>query len=561
MRLRLGASCGHQVRMKSGRSARLVLAWMWCLVPSSSPSRADDVNLLLRIQGPSYGSEFGKVMAGVGDVNGDGLADFLVGNIPDTTVPGHRCCWLYLGSPSPVGLPTSVIRQPEESPSPEALLHFGQVVDGGADVNGDGFDDMVITHSGWFMDTGKVYLYYGGDPLDLEPDVGIAAWGSSWMTVLWATGIRGRVVVDVNGDAFDELVCLVQPYAYDGGAHVYFGGSPMDSIHDVSLQGVSYDTLELGSDIARGDFNGDGYGALVVGVAGNFNWPAWRDAAWVFHGGPDMDEEVDVRLSPLALVANHEVCVPGDLNGDGLDDIVATLGWPWPVGKEAEGSDGPWDLVNIYFGGPCMTGEVDLQFSGRILGMYSSLAGGDLNLDGFADLICGQNGTQAGGDSGRVAVYFGSAEMDTFPDIEIYQPGRFGETSAWIGDMTGDGWPEFAVSDPAGRGEIYIYTMGDVGAKDRPIAARELVLRVIPNPTRGPAWIRFSGTASYRDAVGIYDLKGRLVRMLGADGSQTSLGVLWDGRDPQGLAVPPGVYMTRPQGEQSRVATPIVVIR
>jgi len=546
------------------RSTPFALVWVWCLsMPLSLQPRADEVNLLLGVQGPPYGSEFGKVMAGVGDVNGDGLADFLVGNIPDTTVPGHRCCWLYLGSPSPDSLPTYVIHQPEESPSPEALLHFGQVVDGGGDVNGDGFDDMVITHSGWFMDTGKVYLYHGGDPRDLDPDVGIAAWGSSWMTVLWATGVRGRVVVDVNGDAFDELVCLVQPYAYDGGAHVYFGGAPMDSIHDVSLQGVSYDTLELGSDIARGDVNGDGYGDLVVGVAGLFDWPVWREAAWVFHGGPDMDEEVDVRLAPLALVVNHEVCVPGDLNGDGYDDIVATLGWPWPVCKEAEGVCGRYDLVNVYFGGPHMTGDVDLQFSGRILGMYYSLAGGDLNLDGFADLICGQNGTQAGGDSGRVAD-FGSAEMDTFPDIEIYHPGRFGETSAWIGDMTGDGWPEFAVSDPSaagGRGEIYIYTMGEVGTEEPPVLKADLVLRVIPNPTRGPAWINLPGSTGSEARVGIYDLEGRLVRMLVADENQTNSDLLWDGRDPQGLAVPPGVYMTLLQGEHTHISAPVVIIK
>ncbi len=538
-------------------STRLALTWTCCLVQPFVPqSHAEALNLLLRIPGPSYGSEFGKVMAGVGDVNGDGLADFLVGNIPDVTYSGHRCCWLYLGSQSPDSVPDHVIHQPEEGPYPPEAQPFGEVVDGGSDINGDGFDDMVITHSGWFMDTGKVYVYYGGDPLDLEPDVGIAAWGSSWMTVLWATGLRGRVVGDVNGDGFAELVCLVYPYAYDGGAHVYFGGSPMDSIHDLSLQGVSYDTLELGSDIARGDVNGDGYGDLVVGVAGSFNWPVWREAAWVFHGGPRMDEEVDVRLSPLAAVADHEVCVPGNLNGDGYDDIVASLGWPWPVGKEAEGSDGSWDLVNIYFGGPCITGEVDLQLAGRIPGAFFSLAGGDLNLDGFADLICGQNGTQAAGDTGRVAVYFGSAEMDTFPDIEIYRAGRFGETLAWIGDMTGDGWPEFAVSDPEGRGEIHIYTMGPVSALPAE-AAGALTLRIAPNPAGEHALVSFVLSSPQRVRLGAYDAAGRMRTMV-SDGvfGAGSHSVRWATGD-----LSSGVYVVRLETPTGAVSRRVVVGR
>jgi hypothetical protein len=154
--------------------------------------------------------------------------------------------------------------------------------------------------------------------------------------------------------------------------------------------------------------------------------------------------------------------------------------------------------------------------------------------------------------------------MDSIPDIQFSGPPGLGDAVTWIGDMTGDGWPEFAVSNPeadGGRGEIYIYTMGEVGAEDGPPAKREIVLRVIPNPTRGPAWIRLPGSATSGGTVGIYDLEGRLIRLLVADGNETNAGVLWDGRDPLGLAVPPGVYLTRLQGEQSRVATPIVVIR
>jgi hypothetical protein len=120
------------------------------------------------------------------------------------------------------------------------------------------------------------------------------------------------------------------------------------------------------------------------------------------------------------------------------------------------------------------------------------------------------------------------------------------------------------VSNPqveGGRGEIYIYTMGEVGAEDRPIPKQDLVLRVTPNPTRGPAWIRLSGTTASETTVGIYDLEGRLVRMLVADEGESSSALWWDGRDVQGMAVPPGVYMTRLRGAHALTATFLVVTR
>jgi len=163
-----------------------------------------------------------------------------------------------------------------------------------------------------------------------------------------------------------------------------------------------------------------------------------------------------------------------------------------------------------------------------------------------------------------VKIYFGGSPMDSIPDIQFSGPPGLGDAVTWIGDMTGDGWPEFAVSNPqveGGRGEIYIYTMGEVGAEDRPIPKQDLVLRITPNPTRGPAWIRLPGTTASETTVGIYDLEGRLVRMLVADEGESSSALWWDGRDVQGMAVPPGVYMTRLRGAHARTATLLVVTR
>jgi len=542
----------------------LILLIILTILPFYGTSHADELNELLRISGPASGYQFGKIMAGAGDINGDGLSDFIVGNVPDSEHPGHRCCWVWMGSQSPEAIPDFVIHQVESTPFPEDSQDFGEVVDGGYDINDDGFDDLVISFPGWYMDTGKIYIYLGCDSLDLESDIEIEGATSTWSgTAGLSRGLRGRVVDDVNGDGFDEFVCLVYPYSSIGGAYVYFGGAPMDTIHDLSFQGVSCDTLELGSDIASGDVNGDGFNDLVVGASYVLENPVWPEAAWVFYGGPEMDDEVDVRLSPLPLSYNHDVCIPGDLNGDGYDDIAASLTWPWPRQGKDEGKRESYHLVNIYFGGPRMDGEVDLQFNGRLQAVYFSLTGGDLNLDGYPDLIVGENSRQTGSYEGRIAVYFGSAEMDTFPDIEVYRPGKFGETLAWLGDMNGDGWPEFAVGNPSGAGEIYIYTMGEVSGEG-PAPDDFIVgeIRIIPNPTRGSVFIEIPNVKGNGISANLYDLNGRCIRTLGSQIQQSELNYLfWDGADAFNRPAPPGTYILVTRNDHHRATGRIVVNR
>jgi hypothetical protein len=152
--------------------------------------------------------------------------------------------------------------------------------------------------------------------------------------------------------------------------------------------------------------------------------------------------------------------------------------------------------------------------------------------------------------------------MDTLPDFEIYKPGRFGETLAWIGDMTGDGWPEFAVSNPEGRGEIYIYTMGEVsGDGPRPSALHGGELRIVPNPSSGMTLIGFDADEGAAAEVRIFDLTGHLVR--GLCSQQRGVGTSWfrwDGRSASGSALPTGTYIATAR-IRNRVITRRIVLR
>src|SRR5262245_20627429 len=236
----------------------------------------------------------------------------------------------------------------------------------------------------------------------------------------------------------------------------------------------------ISSGVARGDFNGDGYGDLAVGVPyEDLNFVNAPGAVNIIYGSADglttnNDQFFEMRDFGLNLVANAHfgwALAAGNFNGDDYSDLA--IGVPGYV-------DGQILVLVGSANGLTTSGGVQLGFAGTrgrvasIEGFGSALAWGDFNGDGFGDLAVGAPGSDVVGESlacfnsftedkaGAVSVLYGSSTgLRSFGAQVLYQGGcdpqgtgdliesndKFG-SSLTAGDFDGDGRTDLVISAP-----------------------------------------------------------------------------------------------------------------
>jgi hypothetical protein len=194
---------------------------------------------------PVTTSSFGYAVAGAGDVNGDGYADFLVGSYSASAT------FLYLGGVSgPAVVPVTL--------TIPIGAFTGAAIAGAGDINGDGYADVVVGAD----DARRAYLFFGGAS-GLLPTATVLSWPEGTYYFGWSVAGAG----DVDGDGYADLAV---------GAHianvVYLYQGRASGVADVPItvngpRGSQY----FGYSIAgAGDVNGDGYADLAVGAHYNF---------------------------------------------------------------------------------------------------------------------------------------------------------------------------------------------------------------------------------------------------------------------------------------------------
>ncbi len=416
----------------------------------------------------SAGEEAGGISFTAGDVNGDGVGDFLV----DRGFGSDLRAWEGRLGSTPSN-PTALL-----IPSGE----FRTSARAAGDVNGDGFGDVVVgmpSVSQFGANSGKVLLYYGRANVPGAAVAGAGFGGQSGALAGWSLSTG-----DVNGDGYDDVM-VGKPgldangYIDNGGVELHLGGpGTMPSTPDWTASGLT-DGANAGIAVALGqDVNGDGYGDVLVGAH-------WGNSVYVWYGRPSWTSASttpdQILVSPQAdALFGASVAFAGDVNGDGFADVV--VGAPyWLASASSLPAPIPYPHAGnalLYLGS--LTGLVPTTWNATLLQTdalegTSVASAGDVNSDGFSDVIIGSGSWDSSlNEQGHARVFLGSASgLSLTADAEWKGAAAseyFGNAVAGIGDFDGDGYGDVAIGafGTATGGEAYVIRGGPSGPDSAP---------------------------------------------------------------------------------------------
>ena len=373
-----------------------------------------------KIRGESADDMAGARVAGVGDMNNDGYDDVAIGVIGDDAGGANAgAAYLVYG---PMSGSFSMASADAEITGAAAGDLFGEVAWIG-DVSGDGYDDVMVgsqySSAGGPL-AGSAYIIHG--PLNSDISASAADAVITGETFFDESASSNWGAGDVNGDGINDL--LIGARNNDeggnnaGAAYVVLGPVTSDlslAAADSEFTGESAEAqIGWGVSISTlGDTNNDGYDDIGVGAKFDSDNGQWAGAVYAIFGPPASGTSSlgssDAKLMGEAArdFTGDSVHGPGDVDGDGFDDLLVGSGYNDGGALNA----GAVYLVRGPFSGTqSLSTAAEARFTGSGIGdRLRGHGAGDVDGDGRADvLVSAQLNDAAGEDAGAAYLFFGS---------------------------------------------------------------------------------------------------------------------------------------------------------
>jgi VCBS repeat-containing protein len=493
------------------------------------------------LNGIAGGDDSGYSVAGAGDVNGDGVDDLIIGARFADPNGKSRAGESYVVFGRSGGFSASLDLSALDGTNGFVLNGIDGVdasgisVAGAGDVNGDGVDDLIIGAPGADPNgdsrAGESYVVFGQSTgfsasLDLSVLDGTNGFILNGITDGDDSGFSVAGAGDVNGDGVDDLI--IAAYNADpngntgaGASYVVFGRSDgfsaslelsaLDGTNGFVLNGIDAVDASGRSVAGAGDVNGDGVDDLIIGADGADPNGDFSGESYVVFG---QSEEFSGSLELSALdgdngfvlngidrfdASGRSVAGAGDVNGDGVDDLI--IGAPL---ASSNGNDSGASYV-VFGTSDGFPASLDLSAldgtNGFVLNGIdgdddsgTSVAGaGDVNGDDIDDLIIGADGADPNGlSSGESYVVFGQSDgfdpslnLSTLDGTNgfvlngIDEDDFSGESLAGAGDVNGDGVDDLIIGAPGANssgsqsGESYVVFGRSTAPSNQPPVAQD----------------------------------------------------------------------------------------